>query len=168
MAVIGSVEKPEFLRFRCFEELPIDLQGLGKPLAHALAEVGQSPIAAAIQQDAVTACKRDAQGRYRKTLGGGGAADGEPAVHLIDAEGDARDLVVAGSEYDISVQALAAQGHLPGVAVDFDGSALGNQKERDPEQDQIHHRKIPERSRGSDETAHAQRFDDRHRNKQQQ
>lgn len=57
---------------------------------------------------------------------------------------------------------------MPGSAIDLDNTPLSDEKNGDAEQDQIHQRKIPERSRRSDKTANMQRLHDRHGYKKKQ
>ena len=116
----------------------------------------------------LAAAELEPQRRHWKALRGGRPTQSKTAVDAIDTEGNSSDLAARRRKGDRPIEALTAQAEPPGAGVDFDRTPLREQKKRNAEQNQIHQRKIPERSRRANEAANAKRFDDRHRDKQQQ
>ena len=59
-------------------------------------------------------------------------------------------------EFGPAVKTLAAKLERPCAAIEDDGAALGDQKNRDAEEHEIHQREIPQGTRRSDEAAQLQ------------
>ena len=95
----------------------------------------------------------NAQRRHGKAFGRGRAADGKAAEYLVDAQCNIFDLVERRDEFSLTVQAPAAKLDRFCAAIDNNGAALGEQKNRDADQHEIHQWEIPQGAGRSDEAA---------------
>src|SRR3989338_6259193 len=140
----------------------LDPQRLSKSRAQPAPQILQPLGPAAVQQHGLSVVENQPQGRDRVALGGGGACHGKTAVDLIDAEPEGRYFVIAQIQCSLAKDAALAERDPPFLVVEENAPAQGYEKRRDAEQDQIHHREIPEGSGRPREAALTDGFDNRH------